>query len=117
MTASLWMNAQAAYAGSGAAQITLHVTQQRRQCVAEQMWVALFQVLEKERLRHVGELAVVDQVLHQLLAVAVEGMENTVVDAVELQRRDIEQFAELLVEGRRRLDPAPVQKQLRIAVH
>jgi hypothetical protein len=49
------MNAQAAYAGSGATQIALHVTRQQRHLLAEQMRITLLQVLEKERLRHIGE--------------------------------------------------------------
>lgn len=92
------MNAQAAYAGSGATQIALHITRQRRQLLAEQMRIALFQVLEKERFGHVAELTVVDQVLHQFLAVSIERVKHAVVDPVEFQRRDIEQFAQTLIE-------------------
>ena len=100
------MNAQAAYAGSGATQIALHITQQRRQLIAEKVRIAFFQVLEKERFGHVGKLTVIDQVLHQLLTIAIEGMKNAVVDPVEFQRRDIEQFTQSLIERRRGFDEA-----------
>ncbi|MNP49904.1 hypothetical protein D3C76_1441230 [compost metagenome] len=59
----------------------------------------------------------IDHVLHQLLAVAIVGMENAVVDPVELQWRHIEQLAEFLVERRRGLDPAIIQIELGVAVH
>ena len=84
------MNAGAVYAGSGAGQIALHITQQRRHLLAEQMRVALLQVLEKERFRHIDKLPMVDHVLHGLLTFAVIGVEHAVVDPVELQRRYIE---------------------------
>ncbi len=85
--------------------------------LTEQVRIAFFQVFEKERLRYVGELAVIDEVLHQLRAIAVEGMKNTVVDPVEFQRRHIEQVAEFPVERWRRLDPAILQIKLGVAVH
>ncbi len=59
----------------------------------------------------------VHHVLHGALALAVEGVENTVVDAVEIQRRHVEQFAQLLVEGGRGFHPAAIQIQLGVAVH
>ncbi len=59
----------------------------------------------------------IHHVFHRALPLAVERMENTVIDPVELQRRHIEQLTQLLVERRRRLDPAAVQIKLGVAVH
>ena len=82
------MRGQAAYAGSDAAQITLHIAQQWWLLISEQMRIALLQMFEEERFRDIGELSVIDQVLHQLCTVAVERVENAVIDTVEFQRRD-----------------------------
>lgn len=81
------------------------------------MRVEFFQVLEEERFGHIGELAMVDQVLHRLQPLAIERMEDAVIDPVEFQRRYIEQLTELLVERWRGLDPAPLQIQLGVTVH
>lgn len=85
--------------------------------LTEQVRIAFFQVFEKERFRYVGELAVIDEVLHQLRAIAVDGMKNAVADPVELQRRHIEQVTEFAVERWRRLDPAILQVKFGVAVH
>jgi hypothetical protein len=38
--------------------------------------IALFKVFEEELFRHIGELAVIDQILHQFRAIAVERVET-----------------------------------------
>lgn len=81
------------------------------------MRVTFLDVGEEEFLGHLGKLPMVHHVLHGALALAVEGVENTVVNTVELQGWHIEQFAQLLVECGRGLDPTAIQIQLGVAVH
>ncbi|MOA05435.1 hypothetical protein D3C78_1250330 [compost metagenome] len=81
------------------------------------MRIALLKVLEKEILGHIDKLAMVDQVLHRLPPLAIEGVKHAVVAPIELQRWHIEQFAEPGIERWRSLDPAPLQIQLGITVH
>lgn len=111
------MNAGAVYAGSAATQITADVPLQCAPLLAEQMGIAFFQVAEEQLLRHIGEAPMVHQVLHRLVALTVEGVKDTVLHPVELQRRHIKQLAQTLVERRRSLDPTPLQVQLGVAVH
>lgn len=81
------------------------------------MRVTFLDVGEEEFLGHLGKLPMVNHVLHGALALAVEGVENTVVNAVELQGWHIEQFTQLLVECGRGLDPTAIQIQFGVAMH
>lgn len=81
------------------------------------MRVTFLDVGEEEFLGHLGKLPMVHHVLHGALALAVEGVENTVVNAVELQGWHIEQFTQLLVECGRGLDPTAIQIQFGVAMH
>ena len=81
------------------------------------MRVTLPEVTEEKRLGHVRKLPVIHHVLHRPLALAVERVKHTVVDSVEIQRCYIEHLAQLTVERRRGLDPAPLQIQFGVAMH
>src|SRR4029434_9073222 len=72
----------------------------------------LAQLLERD----VVAGAAVVEVLHVLPPLGVERVEDGVLAAVELERLDAEALAELDVERRRRLHPAAVELQLRVAV-
>jgi hypothetical protein len=66
--------------------------------------------------RQVAEVAVVGDVLHVLATGRVEGVQQRVLRPVELQRRDPEARAQLLVERGAGLAPLPLHVQQRVAV-
>src|SRR3954471_18149070 len=59
--------------------------------------------------RHVGVGAALAQVFHVAAVVLVERMEDRVAAAVELERLDAEFLAQPQVEGRRGLEPFPIE--------
>src|SRR6266404_328724 len=66
--------------------------------------------------RHVGVLAAPAHIFHMPAVVRVEGMEDRVFPAVELERLHAKAGAQAQVERRRRLDPFAVEMELRVAV-
>src|SRR5689334_1949366 len=66
--------------------------------------------------RHVGIRSAEVEVLHVAPVVRIERMEDRVFAPVELERLHAEARAHGEVEGRRRLDPLPVQEKVRVAM-
>src|ERR1043166_6219640 len=65
---------------------------------------------------HVVVAAAVAHVLHVPAVVLVERMEQGIGPAVELERLDAEPRAKGQIEGRRRLDPLPIEQKLGVAM-
>src|SRR3990172_8553717 len=65
---------------------------------------------------NIGVAAAPAQVLHVPAPVRVERMEDRVLAPIELERPHAEALAQGEVERRRRLDPLPVEEQLRVSV-
>ena len=83
---------------------------------ATKLGIELFEIRNDRCERHVGKGAAVLEIFHVAPSGLIEGMEQTVIDAVEVERRDLGALAQRLVEGRRAFDPFPVDIELRVGM-
>ena len=84
-------------------------------CV-KKMPVVLFELLKKPLMGHIVERADDFDIFDKPFAVAAKLLEDGVFSTVEFERVHAQLFAQLLVESRRRFQPAPVQPHFHASV-